>query len=193
MPATDTPEEPGSPRQNPTPVPKTSMRSPDRLTPLAAPAGSVGGLAGRPPLPADTSATRPSPPAVLPAGPAHASPQQQPPLKQQQQQQPQQQQEEQGMGQLESQRQLRLVTLLVDRGRHRDALSLLQPLVAQRPASAELLCWQGRCLAAIGSRPQVRDGGSMTCEVWRGGEVGGRGQSHAHMPCTAWLGLGTSG
>ena len=33
---------------------------------------------------------------------------------------------------------------------------VLQPLVAARPGCAQLLCLQGRCLAAIGSRPQVR-------------------------------------
>jgi tetratricopeptide (TPR) repeat protein len=54
-----------------------------------------------------------------------------------------------------SEHQLRLVVLLLERGRHREALAALQPLLAQQPGSAELLCLQGRCLAALGSRPQA--------------------------------------
>jgi tetratricopeptide (TPR) repeat protein len=53
------------------------------------------------------------------------------------------------------QHQLRLVVLLLERGRHPEALAALQPLLAQQPCSAQLLCLQGRCLAALGSRPQA--------------------------------------
>ena len=56
----------------------------------------------------------------------------------------------------EERRGLLLASLLLERSRHRDALAVLQPLVAARPGCAQLLCLQGRCLAAIGSRPQVR-------------------------------------
>jgi uncharacterized protein HemY len=60
---------------------------------------------------------------------------------QQQQQQPEQQ--------------LQLAALLLDRGRFRDAATALQPLLAAQPGHVSALCLQGRCLAAIGSRPQV--------------------------------------
>ena len=53
------------------------------------------------------------------------------------------------------QNQLRLATLLLERGRHGDALAALQPLAVQQPANPELLCLQGRCFAAAGSRPQA--------------------------------------
>lgn len=52
--------------------------------------------------------------------------------------------------------QTQLATLLLERGRHDDALAALQPLLAQQPEDAGLLCLQGRCLALAGSRPQVR-------------------------------------
>lgn len=60
--------------------------------------------------------------------------------------------------------QLQLAALLLERGRHADALSALQPLLAQQPGSPDLLCLQGRCHAAAGSRPQVRkQGGPPRC------------------------------
>lgn len=51
--------------------------------------------------------------------------------------------------------QAQLAALLLERGRHRDALAALQPLLAQQPASPGLLCLQGRCHASAGSRAQV--------------------------------------
>lgn len=56
-------------------------------------------------------------------------------------------------------RNLQLASLLLERGRHADALEALQPLLAQAPGDATLLCLQGRCLAASGRRPQVRAAG----------------------------------
>lgn len=53
------------------------------------------------------------------------------------------------------QQQLRLAVLLLERGRHRDALLALQPLLVQRADSPELQCLQGCCLASLGSRPQA--------------------------------------
>lgn len=52
--------------------------------------------------------------------------------------------------------QLCLAVLLLERGRHGDALSALQPLLAQHASSPQLQCLQGCCLAALGSRPQAR-------------------------------------
>ncbi|PSC74350.1 putative UDP-N-acetylglucosamine-peptide N-acetylglucosaminyltransferase SPINDLY [Micractinium conductrix] len=52
-------------------------------------------------------------------------------------------------------RQRQLAVLLLGGGRHQDALRVLQLLLARHPASPELLCLQGRCLAALGSRPQA--------------------------------------
>lgn len=51
--------------------------------------------------------------------------------------------------------QAQLGALLLERGRYADALVTLQSLLAERPDAADLLCLQGRCLAAAGSRPQV--------------------------------------
>lgn len=51
--------------------------------------------------------------------------------------------------------QLCLAVLLLERGRHGDALSALQPLLAQHASSPQLQCLQGCCLAALGSRPQA--------------------------------------
>lgn len=62
-------------------------------------------------------------------------------------------------------RQRQLAVLLLGGGRHQDALRVLQLLLARHPASPELLCLQGRCLAALGSRPQARKGAGG----WRGG------------------------
>lgn len=53
-------------------------------------------------------------------------------------------------------RQLQLAVLLLDRGRFRDTAAALQPLLAAQPRHVAALCLQGRCLAAIGSRPEVR-------------------------------------
>ncbi|KAL4452759.1 hypothetical protein ABPG75_008421 [Micractinium tetrahymenae] len=51
--------------------------------------------------------------------------------------------------------QLQLAVLLLERGRHRDALAALQPLLAQQAGSPQLQCLQGCCHAALGARPQA--------------------------------------
>lgn len=66
------------------------------------------------------------------------------------------------------QQRAQLAVLLLERGRHRDALAALQPLLAQQPDSADLLCLQGRCHAAAGSRAQV---GGLDLGVGAGGAV----------------------
>lgn len=99
-------------------------------------------------LPDDAPAARsPLSPPAAPATTRHA-----PPLQPQHQHQadgrPDQQQQDLG-------RQLQLAALLLERSRFRDALATLQPLLAKHPGDAAALCLQGRCLAAIGNRPQA--------------------------------------
>ena len=50
-------------------------------------------------------------------------------------------------------RQLALAQLLAERSRPQDALTALEPLLAQQPAHVEALCLKGRCL--VNNRPQV--------------------------------------
>ena len=49
-----------------------------------------------------------------------------------------------------------LARLLVKRGRTAEALAALEPLLREYPASADLLCIRGNCLAAAGNNVGVR-------------------------------------